>query len=121
MRTPSLRKLIASAPGAKPVYLDATAGLEGKSAAEAKLIHRDYKAKFQSQKAELAKSLGQPMRSLPPDRSWFDSWYPESLAAAAWECGDKMICLAGEHHDPETPVARVLRCLTRKEINDLAA
>jgi hypothetical protein len=121
MRKPILKKLIASAPGAKPVYLDATGWLEGKSAAEIKLIYRDYKAKLKSQTAELARSLGKPTRTLPTDRCWFDAWYPESLAAAAWDCGDKMICLAVEHHDRETPVALLLRCLTRKEIDDLAA
>ena len=121
MRKPILKKLIGSAPGAKPVYLYATGWLEGKSAAEIKLIYRDYKAKLKSQTAELTKSLGKPARSLPTDRSWFDRWYPESLAAAAWECGDKMICLAVEHHDRETPVALVLRCLTHDGIDELAA
>ena len=121
MPMPNLKKLIESAPGAKPLYLDATGWLGGKTSAEIKSIHRDYKAKFQSQKAELSKSLGEPTRSLPADRSWFDGWYPESLAAAAWDYQGKIVCLAVEHHDRETPVGLVLRCLTHDEIEDLSA
>lgn len=121
MPTPPLEKLIASAPGAKPVYLDVTGWLEGKSEVEIQSIYRDYKSKFQPQKAALVKLLGEPTQSLPGDRDWFDNWYPESLHAAAWEREDKIVCLAVEHHDRETPVALVIRCVTRKEMNDLSA
>ena len=54
----SLDKLIASAPGAKPVYLEVTGWLDGKSPAEIKAIYRDFRGKFQPQKAALAKVLG---------------------------------------------------------------
>ena len=112
---------MASASGAKPVYLEATGWLEEKSPAEIKAIYRDFKGKFQPQKAALIKVLGKPTWSLPADRDWFDTWYPECLHAAAWEREDKVVCLAVEHHDRETPVGLVLRCLTREEIDELSA
>lgn len=121
MPIPPLDQLMASAPGATPVYLEATGWLEGKSPAEPKSICRDFKGKFREQEGALVKLLGKPARRLPADRDWFDAWYPECLHAAAWERGDKVVCLAVEHHDRETPVGLVLRCVTLGEIEELSA
>src|SRR4051794_12056381 len=123
MPTPPLDKrldaLMASAPGADPVYVEATGWLGGTSPAALNSIYRDFQRKFQEQEGALVKLLGRPARRLPADRDWFDAWYPECLHAAAWERGDKVVCLAVEHHDRETPVGLVLRCVTRGEIEEL--
>lgn len=117
----SLKKLLKSKRNTKPIYLADSGWLEGKSKKEVKAIYREFDGKLQLSKAELWKSLGEPKWSLPVDRDWFDAWYPESLFAAAWERDGKVICLAVEHHDQETPVGLVLRCLTQEELDELSA
>ena len=76
---------------------------------------------FGPAKQELASRYGEPQWSLPTDRAWFDGWYPESLEAAAWDFGDRIVCLAVDHHDKETPVTMCIRCLTAEELAGLSA
>ena len=84
-------------------------------------LYADYSRRFITARTELAAMLGETSHNLPSDRPWFAEWYPEAIEAATWRREGRILCLAVEHHDQETPVALVVRCLTDDEIEDLRA
>ena len=111
-----LKTLMAARPPAKPVYLEATGWFYDVAPSKIVPIQRAFRKKFRAKRAELIELLGKPDWTLPGDRAWFDQWYLEALEAAAWKREGRILCLAVEHEDKESPVALALQCLTEREL-----
>jgi hypothetical protein len=99
--------------------LEHTDWLEGTTPETLEKLYVLYAAKFQDALVQLTAALGAPERTLPHDSRWFSGWYPEAFAGAAWWRKGKLVCLAAEHHDKETPVALILRSLTKQDLQEL--
>lgn len=122
---PPLRAMLdglsAAAPGAKPVFLDATDWFYDTPWEQIEPFDQHFRERFRAILPKVTAILGRPTWSRPSDRDWFDAWYPESLEAAAWDRGDRIVCFAMDHQDKETPITLNLRCLTKAELAELAA
>jgi hypothetical protein len=116
-----LETLISGTHGRTDLYIQATGWFFDVAWEDIEPIIREFRQKFVPKRVELIELLGEPTWSLPQDHDWFYRWYPEALEAAAWDRGDKVICLAVDHHDKETPVALLLRCFTKVELAKLLA
>lgn len=113
-------RLLAECPDAKPEYFERSGWFENPTAAEIREATKTYEKHYERRLAELIDLLGRPDQDERKDRSAIERWYPEALRAACWIKDGKTLCLALEHHDKETPVAVLLRCLTASEIEELS-
>ena len=115
-----IETIFAAGPSAKPYYLARTGWLDDAEPEKVEQIYREYSGKYRAALSELEELMDKPQRSLESDREWIRSWFPEAIEAAVWQRNDRYLCLAVEHHDRETPVGLVLRCLTAEELQELS-
>jgi hypothetical protein len=101
-------------------YLESTGWLDE---ASDEIIYSHHLAFTESAKVvtkKIAYLVGPPSY-LSNDTNYFDSWYPEAFYAAGWEIGDKILFVAAEHHDRETPISLLVGALQISRINELKA
>jgi hypothetical protein len=64
-------------------------------------------------------TLGAPSFDDTTARTEVDAWYPEAKRIACWRRGDRLVYLAIEHHDRETPIAVTLGWISDAEIESM--
>ncbi len=114
-----INRLFSSAPDAAPEYLAVSDWMTDKPLDEIAETITKYEARFRQFSDEVVGILGEPTLTTVTDPDALSDWYPEAIHAECWRRDDKLLCLALEHHDRDTPVGVVLRCLTRSEIQEL--
>ena len=115
-----LERMIASGED-EDLSLAHTPWLEDPSPEDLEALYADYRLRHAVSTQEIVSVLGVPQKSLEQDADWFETWYPEAFAAAAWAVSGKWIVLAAEQADRETPVLLRLQCLTESSLEDLAS
>ena len=116
----ALEKLLDSTPGSLPEYFEASGWFDDESSTSIAEAMDEFGKHYERRLATLSQLLGPPAKTETASRDAISSWYPESIRAACWTIEGKIVCLAMEQHDRETPVAVVLRCLTDSEISKLS-
>ena len=116
-----ITQLLADCPGAETEYFETSAWFAEETKASVKKIIKEYEKHYERRLQALCKILGEPVQTEAEQGDEIARWYPEAMRAACWHKDGKTLCLALEQHDPETPVAVVLRCLSAEEIAELSA
>jgi hypothetical protein len=102
----------------KPEILQSTGWIDEGQISNLESIHQEYANLAQLKINSISSLIGSP-KYYSRDGDFFSNWYPEAFYAAAWEIEDKILYLAAEQHDKETPVSMVLGAASRRQINAL--
>lgn len=114
-----IERLSSEAPDATPHELAVSDWMIDQSMEELEATVREFGQQFGNFATELETLLGTPTLTAANHSAEIEEWYPEAIQAACWTVDDKVLCLALEHHDRDTPISVILRCLTEQELTEL--
>ena len=115
-----IERLFEECPGGISEYLDSSGWLDEVTDSDRAALYQRLTDRFFHFLQQIHQELGPPHQDTESHELAIQAWYPEAIRAACWLRDDKVMCLALEHHDKETPIAVVMLCLTLGEIKDLS-
>jgi hypothetical protein len=108
-------RLLAECPDAEPVYFNISEWFDDHTKDQVESVIKEYGKHYHQRLKELKALIGEPDQTEEANRDEINEWYPEAILAACWIRDGKTLCLALEHHDQETPVGVLLKCVSEEE------
>lgn len=100
-------------------YLKASGWMESVTEAELDELYKEYILFARQTCVDIAKIHGAPTHRF--ESGFFAPWFPEAIYGSAWEMDRKVLFVAVEHHDKESPVGVIVGALSFEQVEKLSA